>query len=70
MKPWPPELGVQTVELYSARARLLRAEARSEMLRLLFRAVFNFSARPRASGDPGQSVRGGASGPGFPLTRE
>jgi hypothetical protein len=44
MTPWPPDLGVRTVDYYNAHARLLRAEARSAAIKSLF-ALFATTLR-------------------------
>ncbi len=46
MKPWPPELGARTVILYTARARLLRTQARSEIVMRILAAAVRYAVAP------------------------
>ena len=50
MTEWPPELGARTVILYTARARLLRTQARSEIIMRIFAAGWRYAVAPFAFG--------------------
>ena len=49
MKPWRPELGARTVVYHTARARLLRAQARTEFLMRIV-ARLRYAVAPFAFG--------------------
>ena len=50
MRPWPPEFGARTVIVYTARARLLRTQARSEFIMWIFAAGWRYAVAPFALG--------------------
>jgi hypothetical protein len=50
MKPWPPELGARTVIYYTARAGLLRTQARSEIIVRMLAAAARYAVAPFAFG--------------------
>jgi D-serine deaminase-like pyridoxal phosphate-dependent protein len=50
MTPWPPDLGVRTVDHYTVQARRLRAQARSDFVLALIAAVRRYAVAPLAFG--------------------
>ena len=49
MKPWPPELGARTVIHYSARARILRSQVRSEIVKRMAAACWRYTVAPASA---------------------
>ena len=48
MTPWPPDLGVRTVDHYAVQARRLRAQARSDFVLALIAGIRRYAVAPWA----------------------